>query len=257
MQSPDSKPDPSTSWTLLEQAHIGSAEVKAKARAALVERYQGFVRAVLGRAFRRNPRAADHVDECEQKCWTRLVEGRFENVLLRKPEGGEGRPAFRPYLQKVLNNLVQDHWRGIARAPAGLGELDPEAPESVSEEESCSLYAQLLLDRLLGEMAAHDARTGGAFARVLLAKRDHPDASNDELARLLSALGQARTREWVATTLYRARNRLCQLLRQRVAEELQVPTVPGATGPGQLPTEAEVDEALAELGLLKFCLSRP
>jgi DNA-directed RNA polymerase specialized sigma24 family protein len=183
-----------------------------------------------------------------------LLEGRFEPVFDRRPEGGNGRPAFRPYLLRVLNNLVQDHWRRARRAPAELGEVDPEAPESVSEEESRSLYVHQLLESLLAEIAAHDARTGRAFSRVLMARRDHPDASLEELARLLSVPEQTRLEGWVATTLFRARNHLCELLRQRIAEELQPPTASGAAG--HLPTEAEVDEELAELGLLRFCLSR-
>jgi DNA-directed RNA polymerase specialized sigma24 family protein len=256
MQSPDTSPEPITSWTQLWKAHHGAAEEKAQARAALVERYQGFVRAVLGRAFRRHPRAAELVDECEQECWTRLLEGRFQPVVDHKQEGDDSRPAFRPYLQKVLSNLVSDHWRRIARAPVGLGEFDPEAPEPVSEAESRSLYAQQLLGSLLGEMASQDARTGREFSRVLLAKRDHPDASLEELARRLSTPGQTRSQRWVGTTLHRARNRLCELLRQRIAEELQPPADREAAAPGRVPTEADVDEELAALGLLKFCQSR-
>jgi DNA-directed RNA polymerase specialized sigma24 family protein len=204
--------------------------------------------------FRRNPRAAELVDECEQECWTRLLEGRFQPFVDRGPEGSQGRPAFRPYLQRILTNLVQDHWRRSRRAPAELGDFDPEAPEPASEE-SRSLYVQHLLDSLLTRIAAHDARTGRAYSRVLMAKRDHPESSLEELARLLSVPGQTRLEGWVATTLYRARNHLCELLRQRIAEELRPLTASRAAG--HLPTEAEVDEELAELGLLRFCLSRP
>jgi DNA-directed RNA polymerase specialized sigma24 family protein len=205
--------------------------------------------------FRRNPRAAELVDECEQECWTRLLEGRFQPLVDRGPKGGR-RPAFRPYLQRVLNNLVQDHWRRSRRAPAELGDLDPEAPEPVSEEEARALYVQELLDGLLARMAAHDARTGRAFSRVLMARRDYPEASLEELARLLSDPELPRPQGWVATTLFRARNHLCEELRQRVAEELYVPAGTG-TCPGRWPTDAEVDDELAELGLLRFCQPRP
>jgi RNA polymerase sigma-70 factor (ECF subfamily) len=224
----------STSWTLLQQAQKGG-EDRSRACAALVQRYQQVVRRYLAGALRHDPDAPQALDECEQECWVRLVEGRFAGA---NPQRGR----FRNYLRAVLINLIHDHRRSRCRRDfADLGELDPETPP-VSDEEYRDVYRFELLRRTLERLRDQDERTGQRFHEVLQARRAHPDESMEALAQRLSRPGeQTRNAGWVRITLYRARQRLCELLRQEVAGELTNPT-----------PEA-VDEELAELRLLAYC----
>jgi hypothetical protein len=228
--------DFSTSWTLLKQAHEGPDEDRARAQTLLVQRYRGIVHRYLAGALRRcvakglgqEPNIAEAVDECEQQCWLRLVQGRFSAV---SPDKG----GFRNYLKVVLGNLVKDRLSAQKRAPEGLGERDPE--EQVSDDEYRMMYRHELLERAMQRMHSQDEKSGQHFHAVLQAFRDHPDDSSDDLARRLSQPGLERTAVWVRTTLFRARRRLGELVRQEVAVDL------GSSAP-----EA-VDAELAELGL--------
>jgi hypothetical protein len=77
---------------------------------------------------------------------------------------------------------------------------------------------------------------------TLKLKMDHPDWGAAQLAEHLSEqLGSPVNAVSVRQRLSRARNRLCELLRQQVRLELRNPT------------EEQVDEELAELGLLGYC----
>jgi hypothetical protein len=122
-----------------------------------------------------------------------------------------------------------------------LGALDPPAPDPVSDEEYRNLCRSALLERALEQLRRQDQQKNQGFFTVLQARRNHPKASMEELAAQLSAGGPGRTAGWVRTTLFRARQRFCELLRQEVARELDVPT------------SADVDEELADLGLLAYC----
>jgi RNA polymerase sigma-70 factor (ECF subfamily) len=226
--------DLSTSWTLLQQAHQGGGAERTRATGELVRRYRSVVRRYLAGALRHDPDAAEALDECEQQCWARLVEGRFAGV---NPQRGR----FRDYLRVVLSNLVHDQRRARRQAPAALQEVDPEAPEPVSDDEYRDMYRQELLERALQRLRGQDDQTGQSFFAVLLLRRDHPAESMDELARRLSTPDQPRSAGWVRTTLFRARQRLGELLRQEVAGEVETPT------------REAVDEELAELRLLVYC----
>jgi RNA polymerase sigma factor (sigma-70 family) len=216
----------------LRQAHEVGAD-RSQARDALVCRYRPLVRRYLGGALRYRPEAPDAVDECEQRCWVRLVEGRFQGAC---PDKGR----FRDYLRAVLSNLVNDYRRERRQALPGLDE-EPAQEEPVGADEYRRMYGLELLERAMDRLRRQDEQAGQSFHAALLVRRDQPGESMDELARRLSRPGQERTAGWVRTTLFRARQRLGELLRQEVAGELGVPT------------REAVEEELAELGLLVYC----
>jgi RNA polymerase sigma-70 factor (ECF subfamily) len=223
----------STSWTLINEAIGPDTEVRYRAQAKLIRRYDRVVRRYLAGAFRcdiDDPK----VEECAQECWKRLVEGRFQAV---SPEKGR----FRDYLRTVLSNLVNSRRRKDERAPAPLGDLDPPAPDPVSDAEYRDLFRTALLERAMEQLLRQDQQKDQGFFTVLQARRDHPEASMAELAGRLSAGGQERNENWVRVTLFRARQRLCELLRLEVALELDDRTT------------AAVDEELADLELLVYC----
>src|SRR5579884_2381001 len=120
--------DLSTSWTLLQQAHQDGGPERYQARDALVRRYRTVVRRYLAGALRYEPNAPDAIDECEQRCWARLVEGRFRGA---SPERGR----FRDYLRVVLSNLVHDHKRERRQAPAELAGSELLTAEPVDDAE--------------------------------------------------------------------------------------------------------------------------
>src|SRR5262245_15506525 len=232
--------DQSTSWTLIDGAHDPDAEVRYRAQALLIHRYDRVVRRYLAGALNRKLDNRDEIQEaiaeCVQRCWKRLVEGRFQAVSPAK-----GR--FRNYLQTVLSNLVISYLRERAGGPAPLGDLEPPAPDPVSDTEYRDLFRTALLGRAMEQLQRQDQQKDQGFFTLLRARRDHPEASMAELAGRLSAGGQKRNENWVRVTLFRARQRLCELLRLEVALELDDRTT------------AAVDEELAEPGLLVYCQS--
>lgn len=232
--------DQSTSWTLIDGAHDPDAEVRYRAQALLIHRYDRVVRRYLAGALNRKLDNRDEIQEaiaeCVQRCWKRLVEGRFQAVSPAK-----GR--FRNYLQTVLSNLVISYLRERAGGPAPLGDLEPPAPDPVSDTEYRDLFRTALLERAMEQLQRQDQQKDQGFFTLLRARRDHPEASMAELAGRLSAGGQKRNENWVRVTLFRARQRLCELLRLEVALELDDRTT------------AAVDEELAELELLVYCQS--
>src|SRR5260370_13259693 len=84
----------STSWTVLNQAHNGSADAAA-AKQWIMQRYGGAVHRYLLAALR-DPHAAD---DLTQEFGLSLVRGDFHQV---RPERGR----FRDYVKTVLFHLV-------------------------------------------------------------------------------------------------------------------------------------------------------
>src|SRR5262249_26305047 len=90
----------STVWTLLRQAHEGTAEAAAFAKEALSQRYRKAVSASLRSALG-DPAIAE---ELPQEFAVSLVRGDFRNV---DPQRGR----FRYYLKTVLSHLVSNYRR--------------------------------------------------------------------------------------------------------------------------------------------------
>src|SRR5256885_3417569 len=105
----------STSWTVLNQAHDGSADAAATAKQWIMQRYGGAVHRYLLAALR-DRHAADGLT---QEFGLSLVRGDFHQV---QPERGR----FRDYVKTVLFHLVSRHRkRQLTQSQA----VSPDHPE--------------------------------------------------------------------------------------------------------------------------------
>jgi RNA polymerase sigma-70 factor (ECF subfamily) len=219
----------STAWTVLQQAHEGSADAAAAARQLLVQRYGGAVHRYLLAALRDRHAA----DDLSQEFALSLVRGAFHKV-----EPCRGR--FRDYVKTVLFRLVSDYRRReqkLARPVANDLLLDVAAPEADDREFKESWRAELM------------ARAGEALAEahpghyaVLRFKTDHPDLRSHELAELMSRQqGKSISAAGFRQALSRGREMFINLVIHEVALSLQSPT------------REEIEQELAELNLLEQC----
>jgi DNA-directed RNA polymerase specialized sigma24 family protein len=234
---PDSRfDDASTSWALIEEAHdpAAPAERRQAARHQLLARYEALVRRYLSGALEREPGRADAVAECVQEFSQRVLEGRFQGA-------GQERGRFRAYLLRSLQNLVNDYRRARARRPGSLGDHEPAVDDPrLGDQGFNKLWAEELVCRALRALADLEQRTGQVLHSVLALKAGHPELSAGELAAQLSGPGQPRTAEWVTGRLYKARLKLAELIRAEVRLSLKEPS------------DEEVEEELADLGLLAY-----
>jgi RNA polymerase sigma factor (sigma-70 family) len=239
-QPEDRFDDPSTSWALIDQAHNPDTplEQRQAAQQQLIVRYQRLVRRYLSGALGREHGGADAVDDCVQEFSKRVLEGKYRHAA---PQRGR----FRPYLLRSLQNLVTDYHRARARRPEMLGGHEPavEAPP-VSDQDFDRMWSEELVCRALQALADHEQRTGQVLYTVLKGKMDEPGLSAEQLAARLSGPGEPRTAEWVTSRLSRARKKLAELIRREVRLSLQGPS------------DADVDEELADLGLLAYLEKR-
>src|SRR5262249_22528719 len=150
---------------------------------------------------------------------------------------------FRNYLRICLGNLVADYHRRRQRRPEGLGDREPELSDPPPEDELRyqQVWREDLLARALHALDRHEQRTGQRLYSVLKLKMDHPEWRMERLVEELSRSGAGPvSADWVRLRLFRARAKLCELLRLEVKQTLREPT------------EEQVDEELAELGLLEY-----
>ncbi len=231
----------STSWTLLGEAH-DSATPQARREAALeqvIERYQNLVRRYLAGALRQERNAREAVDECFQEFGLRVLRGAFKGAA---PERGR----FRDYLWTCLANLVNDYHRKRRRELEPLEDREPAAEEErpVSEQEFLAMWREELVARALRALEAHERQTGQWLYAVLKLKMEHPQLRSEQLAeRLAPAVGKPLTAEWARKRLFLARGKLAALLLDEVRQSLREPT------------DEQVYEELADLGLLEYCRS--
>jgi RNA polymerase sigma-70 factor (ECF subfamily) len=231
---------PSTSWTLIEQAHNPDTPLNLRqaAQHQLILRYERLVRRYLAGALSGVREFADAIDECVQEFSKRVLEGRYRHAA---PERGR----FRGYLFRSLQNLVTDYHRSRAGRPESLGDHDPAAPtREVSDQEFTRVWSEELVCRALQALADHEQRTGQVLYTILKFKLDHPEMSAVQIAASLSGPEETRTTEWVSTRLYRAREKLTELIRREVSLSLQTPT------------DEAIEEELADLGLLAYLEKR-
>src|SRR5207244_8784969 len=99
----------STLWTVVLQAHQGSAEAVTKAQQLLMQRYSGAVYRYLLGAVRDPDVAAD----LSQEFALRFVRGDFRRAA---PERGR----FRDYVKIALVHLVDDYYRSRRARPRQL-----------------------------------------------------------------------------------------------------------------------------------------
>jgi RNA polymerase sigma factor (sigma-70 family) len=223
-----------TVWTLLNQAHGESPAASAEAQRQILQRYRGAVYRYLLAA------AGDaHVaEDLTQEFGLSLVRGDFHRVT---PERGR----FRDYVKTVLFHLMARHRDKQRRVPAALGSGGPNlqavpAPEVDAEQEFREKWRQELLARAWERLRERNA----TYYAALRLRAEHAKVRSQELAeRLARQLGKRVTAEGFRQAVHRAQGQLAEMLLDEVVHSLQVPT------------RAEVEQELAELGLLTYCQS--
>lgn len=228
-----------TCWSAVYQAHQGPAPGVPEARGELLRWYEGAVRRYLLTALRDR----DTVDELFQEFALRFCRGDFHRA---SPEQGR----FRDFLSRALMNLVMDHRREQAarrrrQSPQRAEPAIEVPPEEQLAEAFQRSWREELLHRTWDRLAAIPTRTAQQWYTVLRLKAEHPDWRSPQLAEHLS---QQEGKPVATTTarqiLHRARDRFAELLLEEVARSLAHPT------------RAQIEEELADLGLLAFCQGR-
>jgi RNA polymerase sigma-70 factor (ECF subfamily) len=222
----------STRWSMLLQAHCGSAPEASAAFQVLMQRYgRAVYRYLLGAV--RDPEVAD---DLAQEFALRFLRGGFQGA---DPERGR----FRDYLKTALIHLVDDFHRARQAWPGPLLHPGPEpaapaAGETDSERAFLDCWREELLERTWQALAEDNP----SYHAVLLFRIENPDASSAQMAEQLGTrLEKPLTAAWVRKTLQRAHGKFADLLLDEVAASLEAPT------PETLRRE------LKELDLLKYC----
>jgi RNA polymerase sigma-70 factor (ECF subfamily) len=226
----------STLWTVVRDAHDGSAEAANLALATLVDRYSGAVRRYLLGALH-DPHAAD---DLAQEFSLRMVRGD-----LRHADPRRGR--FRDLVKTVLFHLIVDHQRKQRTAPQPLpaDECGPGQADDtllMSDEKFIDSWRQQLLAQAWIGLEKWDRQHGSCYFAVLRCRAENRELSSAELAeKLRKVLGKTVTADWVRQTLHRARDQFAQLLLDELSHSLADPT------------RELLAEELADLRLLAYC----
>jgi RNA polymerase sigma-70 factor (ECF subfamily) len=186
-----------TRWSLIWQAHQGTACAARAAHNDLAQRYRGAVyRYLLGAVH--NP---DVADDLAQRFFVGLLRGE-----LRQADPQRGR--FRSLVKTALFRLVARYRREEKRAPRPLSPGDPALAGRAAEEARPEGDGGLLGLDEAGEPAPDDGEEGGAF-----------DAGwrNELLTHTWQALARANP-EHYEVLLFRARNP--RMTSQQMAEHL-------------------------------------
>jgi RNA polymerase sigma factor (sigma-70 family) len=225
-----------THWSMVFQAHRGSADEAYAAQEALMRRYGGAVhRYLLG--ITRDP---DLAGDLSQEFALRFLRGDFRRA---DPQFGR----FRNFIKTAVINLVIDHHRRKRSRPQHVAEDVPEpitpAPDfSELDRRFVDCWREELLERAWADLGRLQDLTGRPYYTVLRFRADHPDLHSPEMAVQLSErLGKPVNAGWVRQTLLRAREKFIALIVEEVARSLGRPT------PEQL------DEELMDLGLWDYC----
>jgi RNA polymerase sigma-70 factor (ECF subfamily) len=222
----------STIWSVLHQAHQGSASAATAAQELLIQRYGGAVYRYLRGAVR-DP---DLADELTQEFALSLVRGEFRHV---QPERGR----FRNYVKTVLFHLVSKHHRRQKKQPRPLARNSPEWADlaAPAPEEGAAFDADWRAE-LLSRAWNALAQAQPVYYAVLRCRAEHPKMPSAQMAQELTRrLGKPLTPDGVRQTLHRARDRFAQLLLEAVAGSLETPT------------PEQVAEELGDLNLLEYC----
>jgi RNA polymerase sigma-70 factor (ECF subfamily) len=224
-----------TVWTVLRQAHEGAADQARAAVQLLVDRYRGAVYRYLCRLL--NDQAA--ADDLTQDFCLALLRGE-----LRSADASRGR--FRDYVKTTLFHLVSKYYQRQGRQPVTLGSEQPLWQNLPGGDSAASdqdrVFNQVWREELLARTWDALRQAQSTFHAVLHCRALHPDLPAHEMATMLgSQLGKELTAYSVRQTLHRARLKFAELLLDEVAHSLAVCNVD------------EVEEELAELGLLEYC----
>jgi DNA-directed RNA polymerase specialized sigma24 family protein len=224
-----------THWSLVLRAVASNPD--AAALAEVLPKYCQSVNQYL-RAVLQDPNAADEV--CQEFAY-RFARGDFRHV---RPENGR----FRDYIKVSILRMVQEY-RRKAKCNALREPLDPDliiATNPDSEKEFDASHRTVLIERTWQELEHIVKEEHPNLYDVLRRKAESPERTSAELAAQLTAeFGKPLTAVNVRQMLHRAREQFSTTLRHQVAV-LQ----PGCD-------EAAIDEELAGLGLLSYCLPGP
>lgn len=223
-----------THWSLLGRAHAADVEAARMARAEFLPRYCAPVYRYLLKIVGN----ADRAEELAQEFALRFVRGDFRHA---RPERGR----FRDYLKAALRHLVGEvHRRPVLEAVPLPDHVVGPTP-AADAAEFVRLWRNELINRAWAELEHESNSRGQLLFQALRLKADAPERSAAEVARLLAdANRRPVTADSARQFLHRARQRFAELLRLEVAISL--------------PTDdaAEIDEELAELGLLAYMTTK-
>ena len=223
----------STQWTLVFEAHEANADRSATAYRQLIERYAGAIyRYLLGAT-----RDEDVADELFQEFAVRFVRGSFARA-------DPNRGRFRHYLKTALSHLVSDYRRRQNRCRP-LEETAELADISDSDSEAfCSGWRDELIARAWESLARIEKSGKQPLYTLLKFHSENPQLGSVELARRINGmleLPKPISPVYARKLLQRARARLTDLILDEVAFSLGGATL------------EEVEDELAEIGLLHYC----
>jgi RNA polymerase sigma-70 factor (ECF subfamily) len=224
-----------TQWSLVYLAHHGPAEAKESARQQLLDRYGEAVR----RYLRRLLQDSETVDDLCQEFALRLLNGALRGA---NPEYGR----FRNFVKGTLFHLIADYRKQRRRWPGPLpgdsSDLAAHRQDTDSDRWFEDSWCDHLLARAWAALAQSEAGAGQRYYAVLRFRADHPEMRSPQLAAELAfQLGRKLTAAGVRQILHRAREKFAALLLDEVAHSLESPTA------------KQLEEELAELGLLDYC----
>ena len=225
-----------TLWSVVYQAHRGTASGARSAQERLMERYSGAVyRYLLGALKDRHA-----ADDLFQEFCLRFLRGDFKNA---DPQKGR----FRDFVKTALYHLICDHQQRRKKAPQAMPveqyDLAASPPDLVySEQEFLASWRNEVLSRTWESLAAASRTTGQTYYRVLRFRAENPALSSAQMAeRLSEELGKAVKPEWVRQTLRRAREKFTELLLDDLARSLDNPS------------RERLTQELIDLGLHSYC----
>jgi RNA polymerase sigma factor (sigma-70 family) len=226
-----------TLWTVVEQAHQGTAGEVEPAQRRLLDYYGPAIHRYLLGAVRN----IDLADDLFQEFALRLVRGDF-----RKADRQRGR--FRQFLKTALYHLVIDAHRRQQRQALPLAEgHEPAAAEPSQAESDVQLlqaWRAELMARTWEKLEAEDQQNKQHLYLVLRFRRDHPEVRSPEMAEQLGPLvGKPISAGWMRKRLLMARERFTDLLLDEVVRSLDEPT------------EEELEQELIDLELFEYCKS--
>jgi DNA-directed RNA polymerase specialized sigma24 family protein len=231
----------STCWSAVCRAHEGPSAGMATARQELLARYGGAIFRYLRGALRDTAEA----EELYQEFALRFLRGDFRRAA---PESGR----FRDFIKTALLRLVSRHCarRRSGALPLEIDVADTSLPPSEgAEREFLRSWRAELLSRTWLTLARFEEESGRPFYQALRLRVEHPDRSCEEVATLLAAcLRKSVKGPAYRQILHRARTMFAQLLLEEVTQSLSAPT------------RTEIEQELADLGLLAYCrpaLARP
>lgn len=225
-----------TSWTQLGLAHgdDGQGQAAQQARQVLLHRYANPVYQYL-LACVRDPGVAE---DLAQDFAIKFLKGRFENA-------DQDRGRFRDFIKRSLSNLATDHFRRQQKEQKNLRSIEPEvATSSELNDRFRQIWRQEVLNQAWNALMQSNESSDQVYLAVLQLKAENPQSTASELARLIEdKLGRSGlSDDWVRQNLSRARKRFSKILRHEISQTL-----------GRQRDE-DVDEELAELELLKYCV---